>query len=214
MIFFNSRIDAGQKLAAKLQAFKNKNNTIIIALPRGGVVVGKELSLALQLPLDIVVPRKIGAPDNLEFAIGAITETGEGIFSEETIRTLGISKEYLQKTVEEERKKAQWRLTHYRQERKKRELADKTVILVDDGVATGSTLRAAIKTVIAERAKEVIVAIPVAPPDTLKKLKKEVDAVYCLHSPLNFYAVGQFYEQFEQTSDEEVIEILKSTNDY
>ncbi len=206
-MIYKNRCHAGQRLAQALQDYAEESNTLIIALPRGGVVVGAEVAKALKLPLDIVCPRKIGAPSNEEYAIGAITETGEGIISQE----LEVSEEYLKKTIAEETKKAKWRLDHYRKNRPPRNLKNKRVIIVDDGLATGSTMRAAIKTVRAEEAKEIVMAVPVAPPDTLSKLEKEVDKTVCLATPLSFYAVGQFYESFDQTTDEEVIALLEDT---
>lgn len=208
-MIYKDRIDAGKQLARALQEYANDPDTIIIALPRGGVVVGYEVAEALNLPLDIVCPRKIGAPFNEEFAIGAITETGEGIISKELIQELQVSDEYLKKTMEEESQKARWRMQHYRKNRPPRILKNKRVILVDDGLATGSTMRAAIKTVRAEDAKELVMAVPVAPPETIAKLEKEVDKTICLSAPPSFYAVGQFYDFFEQTTDEEVIELLE-----
>src|ERR1700722_14963355 len=159
---FADRREAGKALAKALSKYRDAKETIVIALPRGGVVVGNEIALFLHLPLDIVVPRKIGAPFNLELAIGAITETGERVLSEDLIKRLEVSPEYLEKTIEEEKAKAKWRLDHYRSGRAPRQLEGKRVILVDDGLATGATMRAAIKTVFAEKAKEIIVAVPVA----------------------------------------------------
>ncbi len=208
-MLYKDRIDAGRQLSEALQEYVGAADTIIIALPRGGVVVGYETARALNLPLDIVCPRKIGAPYNEEFAIGAITETGEGIINQEYVRDLQVSEEYLKKTIEEETQKAKWRLDHYRKGRPPRNLKNKRVIIVDDGLATGSTMRAAIKTVRAEQAREIIMAIPVSPPDTLEKLKNEVDKAVCLAAPHSFFAVGQFYNLFDQTSDEEVISLLE-----
>lgn len=207
MIFYD-RHDAGKKLAEALLEYKNDKEAIVIALPRGGVVVGYEVAKLLKLPLDIVSPRKIGAPFNPELAIGAITETGEKILSDELIDSLGISHEHLEQVIAKEKKEALSRLQRFRKNRPPRNLTSKKVIIVDDGLATGATMRAAIKTVKAEKAKELIVAIPVAPQDTLAKIKKEVDKVICLSSPYTFFAVGQFYERFDQTSDEEVVSLL------
>lgn len=209
-MLFKDREDAGRRLGIELKEYENDPDTIIIALPRGGVVIGYEIAKKLNLPLDIVCPRKIGAPFNEEFAIGAITETGEGIFSEDLVKELGISKDYLEKMMDEEKKKAKWRLDHYRKNRPPRNLKNKRVIIVDDGLATGSTMKAAIKTVRAEKAKEIIMAVPVSPPDTLKALKREVDTAVCLAAPPSFFAVGQFYDFFDQTTDEEVISLLES----
>jgi len=213
-MIFKNRIDAGQKLAQALKKYKNAKSALILALPRGGVVVGFEVAKALNLPLDIVVPRKIGAPGNPEFAIGAITETGEGIFDETTISTYGISQEYIDKTVAKEKKEAERRLKTYRGARPPLNLKNKTVIIVDDGLATGLTMRAAIKTVKQYGAAKIIVAVPVTPPDTARLIKKEVDEIIYLDAPLFFGAVGAFYEEFSQTTDKEVIDLLKKSENF
>lgn len=207
-MFFYDRNDAGKRLASALKSYGNNSNAIVVALPRGGVVVGYEVAKALNLPLEIVCPRKLGAPFNPELAIGAVTETGESILSEELMQELGISPDYLKQQIEQEKKKAQWRLQHYRQGKPPREFKGKIVLLVDDGLATGATMRAAIKTVKAEGAKKIVMAIPVAPPDTLRKLRSEVDETVCLEAPSSFYAVGQFYHSFDQVTDEEVVELF------
>jgi putative phosphoribosyl transferase len=213
MIFKNRR-DAGQKLAEKLTEFKNQKDTIILALPRGGVVTAFEIAKVLNLPLDLVVPRKIGAPDNEEYAIGAITESGEGIFNQEAIDSLKITKEYLDRKVAEEKKEAERRLKTYRQDRPPLNLENKTVIIVDDGIATGLTMRAAIKSVKEKKAKKVIVAVPVSAKDSLKIIADEVDQIIYLDAPLFFGAVGAFYQDFGQTTDEEVIDLMKKSKNF
>ncbi|MCC5831594.1 MAG: phosphoribosyltransferase [Chlamydiales bacterium] len=207
-MIYKDRGNAGRQLAEALKEYANDPEAIVIALPRGGVVVGAEVAKALHLPLDIVSPRKIGAPFNEEYAIGAVTETGESIISQELVRELGISQDDLKKSVEEEAQKAKWRLDHYRKNRPPRNLKGKRVIIIDDGLATGSTMRAALKTVRAEEAKEIVIAVPVAPPDTLAKLEREADKTLCLSTPPSFFSVGQFYDSFDQTTDEEVISLL------
>ena len=213
-MIFKNRQDAGQKLAQKLNKFKSQKDTIILALPRGGVVTAFEIAKELNLHLDLVVPRKIGAPDNEEYAIGAITETGEGIFNQEAIDSLRVSKEYLDKKVAEEKKEAQRRLKTYRQDRPSLNLANKTVIIVDDGIATGLTMRAAIKSVREKKAQKVVVAVPVSAKDSLKIIADEVDQVICLDAPLFFGAVGAFYQDFGQTTDEEVIDLMKKSKNF
>jgi len=210
-MIFKDRIEAGQKLAKALEEYKGQKDTIILGLPRGGVVTGFEIAKALELPLDLVVPRKIGAPGNPEFAIGAITEEGEGIFNEGVIRDYEISKEYITRTVEEEKKEAQRRLKTYRGDRPPLDLKEKTVILVDDGIATGLTVRAAIKSVKNRDPKKIVVAVPCGAKDSIDQIKKEVDEVICLHAPIFFGAVGAFYREFPQTTDEEVIELIKES---
>lgn len=208
-MIFHDRSDAGKSLAIALKEFNHAPNTTVIALPRGGVVVGFEIASKLNLPLDIVCPRKIGAPFNPELAIGAITETGDAIFSEKLIQEFEIPQEYLQLAIKHERQVAKERLDKYRKGMEKRHLKGSRVILVDDGLATGATMMAAIKTLKAEQIDELIVAIPVGSLDALAKVNMEANRVICLITPEFFYAVGQFYENFDQTSDEEVIDLLK-----
>lgn len=206
---YRDRIEAGEKLSKELREFKGQDDVVIIGLPRGGVPVAFEIAERLNLPMDIVCPRKIGAPMNKEFAIGAITETGEGIFDSNTIARLGVTKDYLDKEIEKEKAEAQHRLELYREGKPPRNLKDKTVIIVDDGLATGSTMKAAIQSIKAEGASEIIVAVPVSPPDTLEDIRDTVDDVICLDTPLFFQAVGQFYQDFSPTEDDEVIELMK-----
>jgi putative phosphoribosyl transferase len=210
-MIFKDRIEAGEKLAEKFKEYSEKKNTIILALPRGGVVVGFEIAKKLNLPLDLVVTRKIGAPNNEEYAIGAITENGEGIFDQRAINHLGVTKEYLNKKIVEEKKEAQRRLKGYRVGRQPLDLKNKTVIIVDDGLATGLTMRAAIKSVKKQKVKEIIVAIPVTARDSLEIVKNEVNKVIYLDSPTYFGAVGAFYENFGQTTDKEVINLMKKS---
>ncbi|HEY4830972.1 MAG TPA: phosphoribosyltransferase [Waddliaceae bacterium] len=206
---FRDRIDAGEQLALALQKYHNKKNTLVIGLPRGGIPVAYEVAQNLKLPLDVVCPRKIGAPFNKEFAIGAITETGEGIFDNEVISRLQIPKKYIEEEVEIEKETAQHRLGSYRKGRSPRNIKEKTVILIDDGLATGATMKAAIRTMRAERAESIVVAIPVSSLEALEEIRKQVDDIICLFAPRNFQAVGQFYQDFTPTEDEEVIELLK-----
>jgi len=213
-MIFKNRVDAGQKLVEKLKQYKDQKETLILALPRGGVVVAFEVAKALNLPLDLVVPRKIGAPFNEEYAIGAITETGEGIFDLEAIASLKVTKDYLDKKVAEEKNEAERRLKAYRQDRPPLNLEYKTVIIVDDGIATGLTMRAAIKSVKEKKAKKIIVAVPTSAKDSLQTIKNETDEVICLDTPLFFGAVGAFYQEFGQTTDEEVIELMKKSKDF
>lgn len=209
MNYFLNRKDAGQKLAEALKKYKNAEDALIIALPRGGVVIGFEAAKILNLPLDIVVPRKIGAPANPEFAIGAITETGEGIFDEITIGAYGITESYLQNEIKKEKAEAKRRLTLYRGTRPPLNLKNKTAIILDDGLATGLTMRAAVKTAKKLGATKIVAAIPVTSPEAAELVKKEVDELIYLDAPAFFGAVGSFYKEFGQTTDEEVIELLR-----
>jgi predicted phosphoribosyltransferase len=210
-MIFRDRVDAGQKLTAVLGRYRGVKGTIVIALPRGGVVVGAEVAKALDLPLDIVVPRKIGAPGNEEFAIGALTEAGEVVWNEEALALTHPTEEYKRETIAAEQQEAQRRLATYRGNRPPRNVKGKTVLLVDDGIATGATTRAAIRTLRAEGAQRIVLAVPVAAADSIAALRSEADEIVCLHAPQWFGAVGAFYDVFDQTTDEEVIALLRSS---
>lgn len=208
-MFFVNRSDAGKQLLQQLQQYKDSKDCIVLALPRGGVVVAHEVARGLRLPLDIIVPRKIGAPNNPEFAIGALTEDGESIINEDIIQQAGISENYIAEQIKKEKGEAQRRLMTYRGDRPPVDLTNKIVILVDDGIATGATIRAAIQSAYARVARKIIVATPVSARDSLQLIEQEADEVIALHVPDFFAAVGQFYEEFGQTTDEEVMKILK-----
>jgi len=205
---FTDRHDAGKKLLSPLHAYKDDKNAIVIGLPRGGVVTAWEVAHALHLPLDIICPRKVGAPHNPELAIGAVCATGEAYFNDGLIADLGVSPEYIDQEVAKERKLSRMRLDLYRKGRPPLDLKGKTAILVDDGLATGATMRAAIQSVRALDAKKIVVAVPVSPPDTATAIRALCDACFCLLTPVMFYAVGQFYVEFGQTEDEEVMALL------
>ncbi len=207
MIPFKDRRDAGKQLSKALPSYSNIFS-IVLGLPRGGVVLAAEIAKELSIPLDIICPRKIGAPGNQEFAIGAITETGEGYFNQEIIEALGISPLYLKKEIEKEKEEAKRRLKVFRGPRPVLNLKGKQIVLVDDGLATGMTMKAAIATVRKLSPSKVIVAVPVAPIDTAREIQSLVDEFICLLITDNFYAVGQFYEKFPQTTDQEVIDLL------
>lgn len=206
---FKDRTDAGQKLALQLHKYSQMANGIVIGLPRGGVPVAYEVAQALKLSLDIVCPRKIGAPGNPEFALGAVTESGEGIIDADLVQMLGVDADYLQAEIESERKEAQHRLEYYRKGLPPRILRGKTVIIIDDGLATGATMKAALASIRKESPEKVVVAVPVSPSETLEEMKELADEVVCLEIPLFFQAVGQFYEDFGQTTDKEVICLLQ-----
>lgn len=206
---FHDRQEAGKKLSLALLKYKNNQNTVVLGLPRGGVVVAAEVAKALGLPLDIIVIRKMGAPMNSELAIGATDELGHTVLNEEIIESLEISENYLKEVKQKEQKIAEDRLNRYRGNKVPLSLKGKVAILIDDGLATGATMKAAIHSAKGKKAKKVIVAVPVAPAETIEKLRKEADEIICLDMPVFFGAVGAFYEIFDQTSDEEVIELLK-----
>ena len=208
---FKDRSDAGKQLAKQLMQYKNNPNAIIIGLPRGGVVTAFEVARALELPLDIVVPRKIGAPGDPELAVGALTEDGIAIFNEDLMKALGLTEDDVKHIIDAEKKEAIRRLTLYRGDRAPLNLEDKIVILIDDGIATGATMRAAIASAQKKGAQKIVVAVPVSPPQVIERIKKEVDEIICLQIPEFFWGVGAFYDVFAQTEDEEVIALMKKS---
>ncbi len=210
MAYFSDRVGAGKRLASALKGFASKNG-VVLAIPRGGVVVGYEIAKALGLPLDVIIPHKIGAPDNPELAIGAVTEDGTAILDENLITYMGVSREYIKEESEQQKQEIQRRLKMYRQNTAYPNLKGLDVIVVDDGIATGSTMKAALASVKNRGAASVTVAVPVGPPSTIKELKKQADRVVCLYTPEYFQAIGQFYNDFGQTTDAEVIQLLKES---
>lgn len=207
MLYLN-RSHAGKVLAEALaeEIFKDG---LVLAIPRGGVVVGVEIARAKECPMDLIIPRKIGAPHNPEVAIGAVTQDGTTIFDRRLLELLGLREEDLSNIVTDEIKEIQRRMNKYRGSSDYPDYAGKRIILVDDGVATGYTVFAALKSIKKIfNPSQLILAIPVSPPDTLELLKAEVDNVICPVVPHDFMAVGQFYEDFGQTSDNEVIQIM------
>jgi putative phosphoribosyl transferase len=207
MVVFLDRVDAGKRLATALKDFSTKNG-VVLAIPRGGVVVGYEIAKALNLPLDVVIPRKIGAPENPELAIGAVAEDGTAILDNQLIKYLGVSQEYVNIEIEHQKQEIQRRLKLYRQDVSYPNLKGLDVIVVDDGIATGSTMKATLASVKNRGAHTITVAIPVGPPSTIEELQKMADRVVCLYTPEYFQAIGEFYDDFSQTSDEAVIKLL------
>jgi putative phosphoribosyl transferase len=206
MMLFKNRIEAGQKLASALKPVDK--NAIVLAIPRGGVVVGFEVARSLHIPLDIIITRKIGAPGNPELAIGAVAEDGTYLLDNNLVEMMGVPQDYIEAEVENQKAEIKRRLQKYRGTAPNPILAKREVILVDDGVATGSTLKAALHSLRKIGVKNLVVAVPVGPVDTIKELKLQADRVICLHTPEPFYAIGEFYEDFDQTNDEEVINLL------
>ncbi len=195
-MLFKNRSEAGMLLADALKGYAGPD-TIVLALPRGGVVVGYEVAKALRAPLDVIITRKIGAPGIPEYAIGAVAENGEVLLNDEEIKH--------QKSEIERRK------ILYRGGRQLPSLKGRRVILVDDGIATGFTVKTSIRAVRAEKPREIVLAVPVAPDDVIDELAATVDAVVCLATPQPFIAVGAWYQRFEQTTDDEVKSILAAT---
>lgn len=201
---FKDRYDAANELADKLIDYSG-SNTVVIGIPRGGAVIASTIAEKLGCIWDLVIPKKIGAPHNSELAIGAVVQDGTVLLNEKLINRLAISKEYIEKEKEKQMKEIQRRLEVYRGNMSYPELEGKTVILVDDGIATGFTAKAALKSLNKQKPLKLILAVPVSPPETVYELQNFVDEVICVLKPETFYAVGQFYEDFSQTTDEEVI---------
>jgi putative phosphoribosyl transferase len=198
---FRDRAQAGQMLAQKLAAY-NRPEVIVLGLPRGGVPVAYEIAKALQVPLDVCIVRKLGLPGHKELAMGAIASDGVRVLNYDIISNLGISSKTIDEVAARELRELQRRDHVYRGQRPPPDLQHHIIILVDDGIATGSTIRAAIAILKQELPKQIIVAVPVAPPDIYKQLKTEVDEVVCLIQPEQLYAVGIWYDNFSQITEE------------
>lgn len=209
---FRDRQDAGIQLAKQMMHYKNQKGLIVLGLARGGVAVAYEIAKKLEVPLNVVVPRKVGAPEEPELAIGAIMEDGKGIFDEYIIQCLQVSQKYIQSEIKKQKAIAQERLELYRQYAPLPHLKGSTVILADDGIATGSTMLVVIDAMRRNNAKEIIVAVPVAASDSLIKIKEKADVIVCLHNQYDFGSVGSFYQDFRQVEDNEVVELLKKAN--
>jgi len=206
---FADRRDAGVQLISRLKEYKDQQGVIVLALPRGGVATGYEIARSLNIPLDIVIVRKIGFPGQPELGIGAVSETGTVVLNTSIISTYGVPKEYIEREVSRQKEEISRRVKLYRKGKRLPSLEGKTVILVDDGVATGATIKSAITTLKEENLKKLIVALPVAPPGVVKELEQMVDLFICIETPFDFMAVGSYYHDFTQVSDEEVINFLE-----
>ncbi len=205
---FPNRAEAGRVLGLKLSKYSGRDDVIVLGLPRGGVPVAYEVAQALRVPLDVFIVRKLGVPGFEELAVGAIASGGVRVLNEEVVRALPNADEIIDSVTEHETAELQRREREYRDGRPAPELSGKTVILIDDGLATGATMRAAVKALRQRGATKIVVAVPVGPPDTCKEFEDEADEVVCASEPEFFQAVGQYYEDFSQTSDEEVRELL------
>lgn len=205
---FEDRIAAGRALAAELEAYKGLEDVVVHALPRAGVPVGFEVAKHLGVPLDVTVVRKLGAPGHEEVAMGAITSGGVLVRNESVIRSVGIDDTTLERIADREHEEALSRERRFRGDREIPSVEGKTVIVVDDGIATGSTIRAAVRALRRRRPARIVVAIPVAPPGVDRELRELADEVHCLRTPSPFIAVGAWYEDFRQTTDDEVRELL------
>ena len=208
-MLFQDRFEAGRFLASKLRQYANRTDVVVLALPRGGVPVGFEVAKALNAPLDVFVVRKLGLPGHEELAMGAIASGGVRVLNEDVIRGLGIPEGVVDVVAAEEERELERREREYRGGRPPLDVSGRTVILVDDGLATGSSMRVAALALRKKQPAQIVVAVPVASPATCAEFEAEVDQIVCAVTPEPFWAVGQWYRDFSQTTDEEVRELLR-----
>jgi putative phosphoribosyl transferase len=207
-VTFRNREEAGRRLVDRLIQYRNEPAAIILALPRGGVAVGYQLSLGLHLPLDVFITRKLGAPDNPEYALGAVGETGTVYLNPDAMAAYGLSRVDIEDLVQVQQREITRRQQLYRQDRHLPTLTDRMVILVDDGIATGSTFFAAVQSVRQLKPRRLLAAIPVGPVETIRQVDAQVDELVVLATPDPFWAVGNHYVDFTQVSDHDVVEYL------
>jgi putative phosphoribosyl transferase len=206
---FENRTEAGRQLAAALLAYAGRDDVVVLGLPRGGVPVAFQIAMALGAPLDVFIVRKLGLPGHEEFGIGAIASGGVRVVDDAVLRAYGVDGETLERITQREQQEITRRERLYRDDRSSPLTRDRIVILVDDGLATGSTMRAAITALRAKAPREIVVAVPVGAPETCATVATLADRLVCLETPDPFYAVGLWYADFEQTEDEEVHELLE-----
>src|SRR5213596_647121 len=205
---FSNRAEAGRQLAEKLDKYAGRKDVIVLGLPRGGVPVAYEVAKRLRAPLDVFIVRKLGVPGFEELAAGAIASGGVRVLNEDVMRSIPHADEAINAITARETAELERREQIYREGRPPPELRDRIVILVDDGLATGATMRAAVKALRQRGVAKIVVAVPVGPPDTCREFEDEADEVVCASEPEFFQAVGQYYEDFSQTSDDEVRDLL------
>lgn len=212
-MIFRNREEAGRRLVEQLLQYREHPGAIILAMPRGGVAVGYQLSLGLQLPLDVFITRKLGAPDNPEYALGAVGETGTIYLNPEAVASFRLSHADIEELVQTQRGEIARRQALYRQGRRLPALADRAVILVDDGIATGSTFFASVDAIRHFKPKRLVGAIPVGPEETIRVARSRVDELVVLATPEPFWSVGSHYTDFAQVNDREVVEYLNLAED-
>ena len=205
---FSDRVDAGRQLAAQLADLSGTPDLVVLGIPRGGVVVGYEVALALKALFDVAISRKLGAPDNEELAIGALAEDGSRILDESIIAQLRVPQEYIDRVTEQQQREIARRAPVYRGERKAVETRERTVVVVDDGVATGATMIVTLHALRGQGARTLIAAAPVIAGESIGRLSAVADRVVCVHAPHFFASVGGFYDRFDQVSEQEVRELL------
>jgi putative phosphoribosyl transferase len=207
---FRNRTEAGIRLAEKLEPYRDRGDVIVLALPRGGVVTGFEVARLLNVALDVLIVRKIGFPGQEELAAGAVSETGSVVLNRDIIAMGGLSEEFLQPEIDRQKQEIDRRVALYRAGRRLAGLEGRTVILIDDGVATGATVKAAIAALKQEKLAKLVLALPVAPPETVNVLwTMGVDELICLETPQYFIAVGAHFQNFTQVTDQEVVQLLE-----
>ena len=206
---FQNRAEAGRQLAEKLTAYRGQRDAIVLGLPRGGVPVAAAVARQLGLPLDVFVVRKLGVPGFEELAMGAIASGNVVVLNDEVMHAVPNAEAILESVRARETLELQRREKQYRQNRDAPDLRGRVAVLVDDGVATGATMRAAVAALRKQSVTKIVAAVPVGAPETCRELEREVDEMVCAFSPASFHGVGQFYEDFSQTTDEEVRELLK-----
>jgi putative phosphoribosyl transferase len=209
MALFKDRRDAGKQLAQELSAYAGRSDVMVLALPRGGVPVAYDVARALNAPLDIFIVRKLGLPGHEELAIGAIASGGVRVLNEDIVRALNIPDSVIESIARRELQELERREGTYRGNRPPPEVRGRTVILVDDGLATGASMRAAVAALRAQNPARIVVAVPTAAPETCEAFESEVDEIVCAMTPEPFYGVGRWYEDFSQTTDEEVRALLE-----
>jgi putative phosphoribosyl transferase len=212
-MLFRNRIDAGRDLAVKLRAFAGRSDVVVLALPRGGVPVAFEVAQALHAPLDVFLVRKLGVPGHPELAMGAIASGGVRVLNEDVVRMLRIPDDLIDAVATDEQQELERRERAYRGDRPSPDLHGRTVILVDDGLATGSTMRAAVAALRQQGPARIVVAVPVGAAETCAEMQEVADEAICARTPDPFYAVGLWYSDFSQTTDAEVHDLLQMANE-
>ena len=213
MVLFSDRRDAGRRLAKQLSHYANDKDVLVLALPRGGVPVAYEVARSLRAPLDVFLVRKLGVPGHEELAMGAIASGGVRVLNDDVVRTLNITQEQIDRVAALEQREMERREREYRNDRPPPEIRGRKIILVDDGLATGASMRAAIAALRTQGPAEIVAAVPTAPPETCRSFETEVDRIICAETPQPFRAVGLWYEDFSQTTDDEVREYLERASD-
>jgi putative phosphoribosyl transferase len=213
-MFLKDRRDAGRQLARRLSEYAGDGTLVVLGIPHGGVPVAFEVARALQAPLDVFLSSKLGVPGNEELAFGALADNHGRVLDQSIIRAAGIAPEQIQQITELKQEELREQALLYRKTRPAPDVRGKTVILIDDGIATGSSIYAAVQALRQMQPQMLVVAVPVAPPSTCSWLRTKVDSLVVLHAPVQFQAVGEFYRDFSQTSDQEVIDLLEESTHF